>query len=150
MNVFEGKLDLRVVATTGKQFLLSGLEKPDTQDYDSQEGSLPTDGGRPDPHQPPHAPKGRTSRIKSALSALSSRSSPFLEPPEPDLRPEQMILSSEEAMVDLRKRDREALPRNLNAKKKQVGQVTSGKSHSDQLFHFTGVKLQWHVWDPEM
>ena len=125
MNVFEGQLDLRVVGAAGKQFLLSGLEKPDTQDYDSQEGSLPTDT-----HQPPPAPKGRTSRIKSALSALSSRSSPFLEPPEPDLRPEQMILSSEEAMVDLRKRDREALPRNLDAKKKQVGQVPSGKSRN--------------------
>ena len=49
------------------------------------------------------------------------RSSPFLELPEPDLRPEQMILSSDEAMVDLRKRDRDALVRNLAARKKQVG-----------------------------
>lgn len=104
----------------GKQFLLSGLEKPDTQEYQTQEGNIPTVMGRPDVHWAPEPNKGRTSRVKSALSALSSRSSPFLEPPEPDLRPEQMILSSEEAMVDLRKRDREALPRNLDARKKQV------------------------------
>ena len=41
----------------------------------------------------------------------SSGSSQYLEPPEHDLRPEQKILSSEEAMVDLRKRDRAALVR---------------------------------------
>ena len=41
----------------------------------------------------------------------SSVSSQYLEPPEQDLRPEQKILSSEEAMVDLRKRDRAALVR---------------------------------------
>ncbi|XP_060081393.1 EF-hand calcium-binding domain-containing protein 12-like [Ylistrum balloti] len=33
----------------------------------------------------------------------------FLHPPEIDTRPEQMVLKSDEAMVDLRKRDREAL-----------------------------------------
>ena len=55
------------------------------------------------------------------FSVCWCRSSPFLELPEPDLRPEQMILSSDEAMVDLRKRDRDALVRNLAARKKQVG-----------------------------
>ena len=34
-----------------------------------------------------------------------------MEPPDQNLRPEQKILSSEEAMVDLRKRDRAALVR---------------------------------------
>ena len=101
-----------------KQSLLSGLEKPPTSDYESAVGSDPADLGRPDFE---HA--NRTSRVKSALSALSSRSSPFLEVPEPDLRPEQMILSSDEAMVDLRKRDRDALVRNLAAKKKQVREI---------------------------
>ena len=55
------------------------------------------------------------SRVKSALSTISSSSS-HLEPPEPDLRTEQRIMSSEEAMVDLRKRDRDALAR-LTGKK---------------------------------
>ena len=41
----------------------------------------------------------------------SSGSSQYLKPPEHDLRPEQKILSSEEAMVDLRKRDQAALVR---------------------------------------
>lgn len=48
-------------------------------------------------------------RVKSALSNISSSSS-FLEPPPLDLRVEQRI-ESEEAMLDLRKRDREALAR---------------------------------------
>ena len=49
------------------------------------------------------------SRIKSALSTISSESSNYLEPPDPDLRKEQMLLSSEEAMLDQRKRDRSIL-----------------------------------------
>ena len=44
-------------------------------------------------------------------SCFSTGSSQYLEPPDSDLRPEQKILSSEEAMVDLRKRDRAALSR---------------------------------------
>lgn len=52
------------------------------------------------------------SRLKSALSTISSGSgSQLLGVPEGDLRQEQLILGSEEAMVDLRKRDREALSR---------------------------------------
>lgn len=49
-------------------------------------------------------------RIKSALSTISSTSSKHqLEPPDLDLRPEIRVYNSQEAMVDLRKRDREAL-----------------------------------------
>lgn len=44
--------------------------------------------------------------------SMSSRS---LTPPGPDLRKEQMILSSDEAMVDMRKRNKAALA-NLNRK----------------------------------
>lgn len=44
------------------------------------------------------------------LHTQSRSSTPqFLHPPDIDTRPEQMVLKSDEAMVDLRKRDREAL-----------------------------------------
>lgn len=41
----------------------------------------------------------------------------YLQPPEQDVRPEQLILNSEEAMVDLRKRDREALKASAQVRK---------------------------------
>jgi hypothetical protein len=44
------------------------------------------------------------------VSEGSRTSTPqYLIVPEQDIRPDRLILSSEEAMVDLRKRDREAL-----------------------------------------
>ena len=51
-----------------------------------------------------------TSKSRSERTA-----SPYLEPPLIDKKPDQMILGSEEAMVDLRKHDREAL-KGYNAK----------------------------------
>lgn len=53
---------------------------------------------------------GSAKRSASRVSGSSRASTPqYLEVPEQDLKPDRMILSSEEAMVDLRKRDREAL-----------------------------------------
>jgi hypothetical protein len=49
-------------------------------------------------------------RTVSRVSEGSRTSTPqYLIVPEQDIRPDRLILSSEEAMVDLRKRDREAL-----------------------------------------
>ncbi|XP_013411229.1 uncharacterized protein LOC106174281 [Lingula anatina] len=73
-----------------------------------------------------------SARPKSELSTISQSRSPsptsslHLEPPEADLRPEQMILSSEEAMLDLRKRDREALARMMG---KKLPKTPSFKQH---------------------
>jgi len=46
---------------------------------------------------------------ESSKSQSRSSTPQYLQPPDPDTRPERLILQSEEAMVDLRKRDREAL-----------------------------------------
>ena len=68
-------------------------------------------------------------RVKSALSNISSASS-YLEPPPLDLRPEQRLASSEEAMVDLRKRDREALAR-LRSKQSRTPSVNGEENQGE-------------------
>ena len=60
--------------------------------------------------------EGENEHVRSGSSGSERSSSPrYLEPPDYDVRLEQMILPSEEAMVDLRKRDREGL-KGYNAK----------------------------------
>lgn len=54
----------------------------------------------------------RTVRTQSRSSTPQ-----YLQPPDIDTRPEQMVLKSDEAMVDLRKRDREALKGSSHAQK---------------------------------
>ncbi|XP_062585713.1 uncharacterized protein LOC134247355 [Saccostrea cucullata] len=56
-----------------------------------------------------------TSKVESKADPKRSRSTTpqYLSPPELDTGPEHIVLSSEEAMVDLRKRDREALKTNM-------------------------------------
>ena len=48
-------------------------------------------------------------QAQSGNSSDRSLSPKFLEPPGPDVRLEQLVLPNEEAMVDLRKRDRDGL-----------------------------------------
>ena len=52
-----------------------------------------------------------SAKRSASRDSMGSRSSTpqYLTIPEQDIKPDRMILSSEEAMVDLRKRDREAL-----------------------------------------
>ncbi|KAK3609529.1 hypothetical protein CHS0354_007330 [Potamilus streckersoni] len=61
-----------------------------------------------------HASKQRASKTDTTGATsenltISRESSQILELPEMDLRPERMVFDNEEAMLDLRKRDREAL-----------------------------------------
>ncbi|KAL3851719.1 hypothetical protein ACJMK2_015446 [Sinanodonta woodiana] len=58
-----------------------------------------------------HASKQRASKTDTSAEnmTISRESSQILELPEMDLRPERMVFDNEEAMLDLRKRDREAL-----------------------------------------
>ncbi|KAK3102250.1 hypothetical protein FSP39_009912 [Pinctada imbricata] len=62
--------------------------------------------------------EGMYDRDGSGTKSGGSRSSTpqYLNPPDPDTREERMMLTSDEAMVDLRKRDREALKANLSSK----------------------------------
>lgn len=53
--------------------------------------------------------KGRGGSAKRSSSGSRTSTPQYLSVPEQDIKPDRMILSSDEAMVDLRKRDREAL-----------------------------------------
>ena len=53
--------------------------------------------------------EGENGQAQSGNSSDRSLSPKFLEPPGPDVRLEQLVLPNEEAMVDLRKRDRDGL-----------------------------------------
>ena len=59
-------------------------------------------------------PADRATSTLSTFSSKSAASSKRLEPPGRDLRPEVMPEGSPEAMLDLRKRDKEALARMKN------------------------------------
>ena len=97
-------------------------------------------GGSQEESPIPRSPSPvRASRIKSALSTISSTSSQYLEPPPLDLRPEQRLRSSEEAMVDQRKRDREIL-KNM---KKKVMQFKLFKSLSQHLLQFSHIPIPY-------
>src|SRR6218665_1980960 len=53
--------------------------------------------------------KSSSSATFSSLSSSRPSTSGFLEPPEPDLRPERIVASSSEAMLDLRRRNQHSL-----------------------------------------
>ena len=60
--------------------------------------------------------QGAESVQKSGGHGSRSSTPQYLNPPDLDVREERMVLTSDEAMLDLRKRDREALKANLSHK----------------------------------
>ncbi|XP_071082291.1 EF-hand calcium-binding domain-containing protein 12-like [Haliotis cracherodii] len=78
--------------------------------------------------------EGRPTSNKSSNSSERSRggnSTPqYLEPPSGDTRLEQMILSSDEAMVDLRKHDHVVLARALSKRQSSASKRDSSMSRS--------------------
>lgn len=82
----------------------------------------------------PYNTKGSNKSEAGSMSGTSKEDrpvSPYLEPPLPDTRLEQMILPTEEQMVDLRKRDREGL-KGYNAKLKEPpGTILTGNAAID-------------------
>ena len=117
---------------SAKYALLHGFEPPEVEKEKLLSGSLLHKGPNAKTKENDQTSSGETSpmkmsqstrspsRIKSALSTISSASSQYLEPPEMDMRSEQYILDNEESMVDLRKRDKAALPRLLADKKVSI------------------------------
>lgn len=77
------------------------------------------------------APQANATRVKSAISTISSRSSALLTPPPLDTRQERLMYGSEEAEVDQRKRNKDILriqqQRNKKAgSKKMVKPINTG------------------------
>ncbi|CAH1783951.1 unnamed protein product, partial [Owenia fusiformis] len=80
-------------------------------------------------------------RPKSGLSTISDKSGldrSLLSTPPPDTRAEQMVLSSEEAMLDLRKRDKAALARLMGKKVPKAQRIVKKKEVSKVIK--TGIK----------
>lgn len=88
---------------------IKSSKKSDGLDREPSEENIVIDQGEGDLKDSAESEiKGRAESAKKSQGSRTSTPQ-YLDVPEPDTRPDQMILSSEEAMVDLRKRDREAL-----------------------------------------
>lgn len=105
-----GSGKVRIGSATSQKSVKSSRKSDGVEREPSEENIMINDQGEGDLKDSAESEnKGRVGSAKQSTSGSRSSTPQYLSVPEQDTKPDRMILSSDEAMVDLRKRDREAL-----------------------------------------